>query len=226
MDNPYSKLNLSNKATSSEIEAAYRKISKIEHHIGDDTYDYYHRLLKAGEAQKAYKILSNRNKRFKYDLDHFNKVEYIDFDFKDESEIKAFTHTLLEEIYIQKSNVELKEKLIKGLDERVQIQLEKSIHDKTDFSIKLELERSKIYDLEKEKYDLLSEIVFLKSEIKSLNDVLKGKDLLINKKDIIENQNTRLIKIAKYHKNRIFKISTIIIFTFVFIIAIILINLP
>jgi len=225
MGNPYSTLNLLKEATTSEVESAYHKLSKVEHHIGDDTYDYYHRIFKAGEAYNAYKILGDRCKRFKYDIDHYDKIEYVDFDFKDSSEIEKFINTLLEELYIQKSNVKLKDELIKGLDKRVQLQLDKNLQDKTTHNIELQLEINKRSDIVREMNDLFKKIEFLEAELKILENIQKEKAFAENSRKLIEIQNTRLLKLAKNHRNNLFKVSTIIISAFIFIIIILLINL-
>lgn len=221
----YNILELSQNATSQEIEDSYDKLSVYQHHLGSSDYDNMHEQLRVNSVSKAYGVLSNRTARLRYDIRMFDRVEYLDANFSDEAELDSLISVMLEELNLSKLIMKSKDKHIRNLGIKTNLEREETLKQKTDLEIKIELEKSKVNDKEKEVEGLLDQILKLTGEIEVLEDVKKRMSMIESKAILIEKQNSWLLNLARKHRNILFKSISIVVAIFLLIIFLLFVNI-
>lgn len=225
MKDYYSILNISRNSTQDEIVSSYLRVSVLRSDIGDNDYDNMRKLVQLGEYKEAHTVLANRCNRLRYDIRRFGQINYLDINIKSEEEKSKLLNAINEEISVLNSTIKTKYDTIENLNKKVQTLITKSIEVETDHKIAIELEKGKNHDLQNVINDLLIQIEAIKDEISSLQSIEKDRDIAIKEKHVTERQNSRLLLIARNHRNFIFKIITIISFFFIFILLIFYLNL-
>lgn len=224
MKDYYSILNVKQSSTTYEIREQYRELSGVRNHIGNTDYDNIHEVIRQKELKVAYDVLVDRNKRFKYDISHYGYVEYVDLDFVDVADKQEFVKVVLEEICNLQSSVKAKIEYSEGLYKRNNELLEQLLQEKTNCNIRIEIEKNRACDLEGVISDLLFEIDGLKEKVSLLKNIENEKKESDKGYALMKRQNIRLLQIAKGHKDRVFKLISIIVAFFLFIILIIMLN--
>lgn len=228
MKDYYSILDISRKTTTNEILAEYIKKSHYNYNIGYTDYDNMRELVRINDILEAKNLLTDRINRLKYDIKRYGFFEYVDTNFSNQSQINEFIDILKIELISLNEEKEKKDKLISNLEKRKESLLSELINGKIDASAKLEIEIGKVSDLFLANNNLEKELTNISDQLKKLADQLdiceKENEKLTKNLQIIDDQNKRLLKVAKNHKEKIFKIVITLSFFFMFIILLVYLN--
>ena len=215
MKNYYHILGLSRDANKKQIESAYQTaISRKYIFDGSSDYDNIRDFL---DIKEAYRTLIDPIKRFKYDLKTDTQGEKVVYEFEDQTQINDFIKEISNDIVFLFNRILEKRETIKNLGNDIEkLKLEKEKEQALN-SKKFEIESSE----HNQTKNILSEKIAI---IESINKSLIELKNIEKEKIVVEKQNNRLLSIAKNYRNRMFKIITIMIFSFLFIILLLYIN--
>lgn len=224
MKDHYKTLNITSKATDSEIYDAYTKLKMPSYAIGSNDYDNFHDLMRTKEIEEAYEIIGNTYKRLKYDLNN-GFVEFINpFNIKSEDFEKYLT-LLIDESNQRYSTILSNDIQIIELKMENQDLSLKILKNETDYKVNLEKEKNAYYNLEEVVSDLLIKIDAQSKLLDEYSNIANEKNQSDIKLKITEEHNRSLLKNAREQRNNLFKVTAVAFFSALLVALLIFYNL-
>jgi len=220
MKDLYSVLDVCTYARPASIDAAY-EYKKNHQDIGNSDYDNMSLFV---EAKRAYNVLSNKALRFLYDI-KTEVQERCVISFDSQKDIDLFMATIeskLVKMHQQKvlhiSNIHLFRQELRDLNLK-NINVENGL---TSAIKKIENKTNKIAELKTKTSELSASINQKNKEISTINEEMNELNKYIS---YLENRNERYFKLLRRTGINVFKIVSVVVGIFLFIITMLIIGL-